>query len=134
MRSSEPERLRGGFALELPAEGGWVDFDAITWDWDTGDTFRLYGEQVARVRGAYTVEFAPPADEPRHRFVQVVFSLGGKPYDYRCDDETIGVGDTVKVNSALQGDTEARVVGVREKRVSELPLRLDEYKFVLGKA
>ena len=126
--------FRGGrFSVELPAVGEAVVFDEIVCGPSEGDRFLLYGAQVACIKGAYAIDSVCAEDEPRYRFAQVAFAPGGEPYDYRCNDEDIAVGDTVFVNTSSRGEVTARVVAIVEKPVTDLPLFLDEYKFVQGK-
>lgn len=66
-------------------------------------------------------------DDKKYRFVSVVFSQGGKRYDYLCDDKNIKVGDKVKV---IVNDEEKEVTVVRafEKILSEMSMPLKYYK------
>ncbi len=69
----------------------------------------------------------PKTKEEKYRFVSVVFGQGGKSYDYLCDDESIKIGDKIKV-TANSEEKEVTVVGIFEKAESEIFLPIKSYK------
>ncbi len=71
----------------------------------------------------------PKENEKAYRFISVCFETGGKHYDYICDDESIKIGDTVKV-IAKGEEKEVTVVNVFYKTERETKLPIGEYKRV----
>ena len=69
----------------------------------------------------------PKTDNKKYRFVSVIFGQGGKSYDYLCDDESIKIGDRIKV-IANDEEKEVIVVGIFEKNESEMFLPIKKYK------
>lgn len=69
----------------------------------------------------------PKADDKKYRFASVIFGQGGKSYDYLCDDESIKIGDKVKV-TANDEEKEVTVVGIFEKTEEEMFLPIKSYK------
>ena len=69
----------------------------------------------------------PKTDSKKYRFVSVVFGQGGKSYDYLCDDESIKIGDKIKVTANNEGK-EVTVVSIFEKTENEASLPIKRYK------
>ena len=74
-----------------------------------------------------------PAEDKAYTFASVRFSEGGRLYDYLCGELAVKPGDSVVV-MGYDGETIVKVVKVYQKKASELPLPLDRYKTLLGKA
>ena len=67
-----------------------------------------------------------------HRFVSVSFGTSQMLYDYICDDESVRVGDRVKVMASGE-EKEVLVCRVFEKNEYETSLPIKSYKRILGK-
>lgn len=96
-------------------------FDALCYD----------GEPLIQICGYFLLEKQKNKDARTYRFVSVTFG-GDKLYDYLCEDESVAVGDKVRVLAA----GEEKVVTVRRtfhKTEQEMSLPLHAYKAVLGK-
>lgn len=110
-------------AFETADDTDTVYFDSVGFPY-----FTLYGKKVAKINADF-VFVAPTSGGKKHRIVSVVFTEGGKKYDY-LSDIPLNIGDTVIVKTS-DGETAARVVAVFEKAESELALPLGKYKKIV---
>lgn len=109
----------------------WHDRDRFEFDEIRWDGFYLYGQPMFAIDTKGTVHVPKPAGK-EYRFVSVTFAPGGATYDYRCDDESVCVGDTVMVPTA-RGEVPVYVEAVYTAREGEMSMPIRKYKSVLGK-
>lgn len=76
---------------------------------------------------------SPNQSEEKHRFATVIFTPGGKRYDYLLEIDGIAIGDKVVVETG-RGKTTVEVVELSEKAENELSLPFSRYKKILEKA
>ncbi len=109
------------------------DEAVIVFDEATDSDYYFYGERVMHLCADFALKIPSPSAGKTYRFASVMFSEGGKRYDYLCNLPDIKVGDEVVVPSP-DGDVQTRVVRVFEKNETETSLPISKYKSVLNKA
>lgn len=112
--------------LDLYDGGDKVLFDSIQ-----GNEFCLYGRTVARIQADFVYKKYVSRGK-KYRFASVTFNLGGRRYDYLCD-ESINQGDKAIVLTT-NGERIVNVEAVFEKTESELTIPVKQYKRILRKA
>lgn len=111
--------------FDIPEGTETVHFDKLDWN-----GFFLYGKKVADISAEF-VFTVPKNKGKKYSFVSVIFTPGGKRYDY-LSEIALQPGDKAIVGTA-DGETEVSVVATFEKTEAELAIPVKRYKKIIRK-
>ena len=83
-------------AYGLVGKRGTIVFDDMGNDWGSFGKLALYGKLTGILHGAFTVNCKKLSGKQR-RYASVSFDDPERTWNYLCDDESVRVGDTVRV-------------------------------------
>lgn len=114
---------------DMPTKGKADNIIVEGWGEDIVAVLSYDRAPVLELRGVFDWRFPKPKklSGQKVRLAGVVFTPGGRKYDYLCDIEDVHPGDRVIVNG-YDGPTEVLVQNVTDVAVEDLALPLERYK------